>query len=507
MALHLRYVVLALAGSLLASACGTTVPLARQATGTQQAAGLGETPAATGPATGTDLVDPGLPAGGGSPVSGGTSGSATTTGGVTPTGPLATAAPNTVPSTAAPSGPRITTPIQIAYLGSDSPAGVNAALGGGGGTTQTPKEAFDFLVRALNAKGGLAGRQIKAISSFIDPTATNYETEATAACATFTQDNHVAAVLAQEDFYYSENFSNCLAKAKTPEIQAITGGVDKDTLAKYPLLYSVAAPTIERRFTAMIDGLAATGYLTKSNKLGIIVEDCPYNLRAYDKAIVPALKRHGLTVNKQTISCVHGFGDAAGAIASFQNKVLPFASAQVDRVMFVSGFEGIGLQYFEQQANQQGYQPKYALTSTADAGENNGGLSAEVLQRIQGVGWQPLLDSLKLLTNSTATQRCRSLFKGFAPAASRTNNRYNEMLCELFFSYEAMLVKSGGRTDPASIQQAAASLGTSYTSALSLTGATEYGPSRKDGPSLFSTFGYLKACQCIGYTGSPKALA
>jgi hypothetical protein len=484
---------------LLATACGSTVQVRGTATqvndGLSSGGGLTtQGPATSGPGTGQ--------------VGGATGGG--TTGGSTGTTVTATAGPTQSgganPSVGA-TGQRITTPIEIGYLGSTSPANVSAALGGSGGTQETPQEAFAYLVRALNAKGGLAGRQIKAVTSFIDPASGNYETLAEAACAKFTQDNHVAAVIAAEDFYYSENFSSCLSKVKVPEIQAITGGVDASTMAKYPLLYSVAAPTIERRFTAMIKGLAASGFLTPANRVGIVIEDCPYNLRAYDRVVGPALKAHGLNVTKATISCVHGFGDAAGAIVSFQNKVLPFASAGVDRVIFMSGFEGIGLQYFEQQAKQQRYTPMYALTSTANIGENNGKLPADALQRMKGIGWQPLLDSLALLPNSAATQRCRALFKGYIPAASRSNNRYNEMLCELFFSYEAMLKASNGHTDPASIQAAAAGLGTSYVSPLALTGATRYGPGRKDAPTMFAPFGYLSACQCMGYTGSPKPLA
>ena len=494
-----RYVGIALAGTLLVAGCGTTVPMARQA-GTAAPDGLTSLPREQ-PATGGASDLGGAGGTGGAPrassTTGGTSGPVAAPAGVGPAAPGAPAA----------GGAKVTTPIELGYIGSGSPAGVNAALGGSGGTQETPQQALAHLVQAINARGGLAGRPVKMVSAFIDPISTNYDTQAEAACATFTQDNHVAAVLAQEDFYYSENFSSCLAKAGVPEIQAITGGVDSATLARYPLFYSVAAPTVERRFSAMITGLSDSGFLSRTSKIGVIVEDCPYNLRAYDKAVGPAFRARGFDVTKRTIACVHGFGDAAGAISAFQSSVLPFAAARVDRVMFMSGFEGIGLQYFEQQANQQGYKPQYALTSTSDIGENNGGLPTEALQRVHGVGWQPLLDSLQLLPNSSATTRCRSLYKGFAPAADRKNNRYNEMLCELFFSYEAMLLRTSGHSDAQSIGAAAAGLGASYVSPLSLTGATRYGPGRKDGPEVFAPFGFLKACSCIGYTGSPRRLA
>jgi hypothetical protein len=490
--------------ALLVAGCGTTVPVAERAA-------LPSAPGDVAPDTAASRAGAAPGSSGGTSSTTGAGQGSNSTGTSTPAGPAGgstgAGAPSAGSRPAASLGPKVTAPLEIGYLGASSPAAVNAALGTSGGTQETPQHAFAYLVRALNARGGLAGRRISAVTAFIDPTSSNYDTQAQAACTTFTQDHHVVAVLAQEDFYYSQNFSACLNKARVPEIEAITGGVDGATLAASPLLYSVSAPTVERRFTAMIDGLAGNGYLTKKSKIGIILEDCPYNERAYNKAVAPALQAHGLSANVRKISCVHGFGDAAAAIAAFQNQVLPFAAAKVDRVMFMSGFEGIGLQYFEQQAAQQGYQPHYALTSTANAGENTAKLSDGALQRLQGVGWEPLLDSLKLLPNSAATGRCRALYKGYPPAASRSNNRYNEMLCELFFSYEAMLVKSNGHSDPHSISAAASALGTSYVSPLALAGATRYSSGRKDAPELFARFGYLPDCRCIGYTGPPRRIA
>ena len=117
-------------------------------------------------------------------------------------------------------------------------------------------------MNSLNKQGGLDGRQIQLVSAFIDPTSANYDTQGTAACATFTQDNHVAVVFSIESAYYSENFTSCMAAAGVPEMLAVWGGVPQATLAKYPSLFSITAPTIERRFTALIKGLSGDGFLT-----------------------------------------------------------------------------------------------------------------------------------------------------------------------------------------------------------------------------------------------------
>jgi hypothetical protein len=401
----------------------------------------------------------------------------------------------------------VTAPIRIGFLAAASSAAATSAIGAQSGTSGSPQEAMDYFVRTLNAKGGLAGRRITVISSFIDPTRTNYDNEAAAACAKFTQDNRVDVVFSIETFYYSESFSACLAKAGVPELVSLAGGTDAKTLAKYPFLFSPTAPTVERRFTALLRGLTDNGYLSKANKVGVVVEECPYNQAVYASTIEPGLRSRGITAVRRDVGCVHGFGDAAAFIASVQSQVLPLAAAGADRVIFVSGFEQIAAQFFEQQAQSQGYRPKYALTSDSGAGTNTMSFSPEAMARVQGVGWSPVYDVTALLPGGAATQRCRQLWKGYPSSAERINRANNESTCDEFFLLEAALQRTGGRSDADTLAGGLLTLGTSYDSPLQLGGATRYGPGRKDGPALFATFGFKAGCSCFAYTSAPRPLA
>lgn len=404
-------------------------------------------------------------------------------------------------------GPRITTPIQIGFLAAGGSTAVLSAIGAHSGTTETPQDAMAFFVKKLNAAGGLAGRRIEIVQDFIDPASSNYDTQASAACADFTQDHHVAVVFAIEGFYYSKEFSACLARAGVTELLAVSGGVDPSVLREYPTTFSTTAPTIERRFAALISGLTGNGFLTAKNKVGVVVEDCAYNKTAYASTVAPMLKARGISVVEREVSCVHGFGDAAGFIFSMGQQVLPFKTAGVDRVMFVSGFESIAAQYFEKQANSQRYAPYYAFTSAASVGDGAIGFTADALRRVQGVGWDPDLDVTHLGRGSSASQRCQRLWKGFAPATARSNRQNNDTTCEEFFVLETALERSGGDSSPAALEAALQSLGTSYDSPLLLGGATSYGVGHKDAPRLFATFGWKPSCRCIAYTGAPKPLA
>ena len=340
-----------------------------------------------------------------------------------------------------------------------------------------------------------------------DRTKTNYDNEASAACANFTQDHHVAVVFSVETFYYSENFSACLANAGVPELVSLVGGTDAKTIAKYPLLASPTAPTVERRFTALLSGLTGNGYLSHKNQVGVIVEGCPYDQAVFTSTIEPGLRARGISVNRRDVGCVHGFGDAGQFIASVQAQVLPFESAGVDRIMFVSGFEQIAAEFFEKQAQSQGYKPYYALTSDSEAGDNAMGFSDEAMSRVQGVGWLPIFDAAELLPGTAATQRCRQLWRGYSPSAERINRATNETTCEEFFLLEAVLQRDGGHSEASTFMPTLLGLGTSYDSPITLGGSTSYAPSHKDGPALFATFGYKPSCTCFAYTGPPRPLA
>jgi hypothetical protein len=297
-----------------------------------------------------------------------------------------------------------------------------------------------------------------------------------------------------------------MASAGVPELLAVTGGIDSGTLNSYPTLFSPTAPTVGRRFAALIRGLTGNGYLSKKTKVGVVVEDCPFNNDAYNSVVAPMLKAKGITVYRRDFGCVHGFGDAAVALAQIQNQVLPLRSAGATRVMFVSGFETVAAEYFEKQAHSQGYTPGYALTSTADIGDNAPGFSPNALSRVEGVGWEPDYDVTGLVPGSPATTRCRSLWRGFGPAAARVNRDPNETICDEFFVLEAALNQTRASSNPQALESALLGLGSSYVSPLVLAGATRYGSNDKDAPTMFATFGYKASCGCIAYTGSPQAL-
>ena len=491
--------VLAVAATLTA-ACGTTVPLAEQ--GAQQqapgTAGLGAVPAPgssqlpTGTTGGISApTGPGfVPSGSGS---GGTTGSTTgsstvgSTGATGPTGQVAG---------------RDTSPLKIGLVYNDN-SGTEAALGATS-TDVNAKRAAQALVRGINAKGGLAGRKLEAIEYSWNTQDADYATDAAEACATFTEDNHVSVVL-DGGFGTVAGFRDCLQKHGVLDI---THAVEDDRVgsSRAPLHYNTFNMTPDRAYSATLNGLTATRYLTKSSQFGILVEQCPHLLRAYDNTIKPLVTRLGMkTPLVRTIECTTGFTSAGNDAAPVSSAVLAFRQAGVDRVMFVSDYETVALLLFANAASSQSYQPGYALTSNAQAEYIRQNLNdSRQWAGLNGVGWAPSFDVADEHVAPTATERrCLQLAQaGGVQAQDYLSQGIVLLECSTFLLLEAALLRTSGASSPAALQSAINGIGSSFAGPGLIGGGTTFSSSRRDGPDMVRVFGYDANRQVVAYRGA-----
>src|SRR5205814_6142712 len=105
-----------------------------------------------------------------------------------------------------------------------------AAAGFAGLVIPDNKPVFDAFVKDINSHGGLAGRQIQPVY-FEYNTGQDPHTQDAAACAKFTQDNHVFLVLGGINSGAGELLP-CLAQHDVPLLTAATGG-DARFFAQY----------------------------------------------------------------------------------------------------------------------------------------------------------------------------------------------------------------------------------------------------------------------------------
>lgn len=413
-------------------------------------------------------------------------------------------APDSQP--AAPTATRVTSPISVGFVVEEG-SGQQANEGAGVSTGQsiTIRKLYSSLVAALNSSGGLSGRKISPVYGELNPAAPSYDSELAEACATFTQDNKVAAVA--DLLGYTQSYEQCLAKGGAFHVAGSSGSADARSLAQAPGLMNVAAPAIERRERAVVEQLAAAGLLKPGTMVGVVVDACPDTRLAYEKAFKPAAEKAGLKLEKVEVTCANGYSDLGPLGASLQNAVLRFQSRGVTVVSFVSNVASTDVLLFAQAAESQGYRPQYALTSNAQPIALAQNLPPGQLRGMRGVGWVPSLDAAlnKLPAQTVPQGRCLSLLKsqGVVPAGS-ADLYLAYATCDTVFALERLLKDSNGVSDRGTLIATARTLGTGYAPVITF--ADRFSAEGLDGPRMARTFRYSQECSCFEYDGALKEM-
>jgi len=499
--LRMTRLVIGSAATLLAlTACGSTVNQAPSPAGSNLSTagndGLSGLPGATATANQSGA--------GQFPNGGSTGTSLNGAAGVTPNGAASTPIPPGG-DLGGSSRSRVTTPIEIGLLVGPSSASAQAALGSnkqaasGFGSDVT----FKALVQYYNSHGGLGGRKIVPITYTANASDPSYENDAQAACATFTQDHHVAAVITTSGDFWSDNYAACLTHAHVPNLMMSFASTDDAGFAASPSMFATSAVSVDSRVTAMIDEMVQTRHLQRGDKLGVIVEDCPFNLRAYTRTLAPLAQRDGLSIDRRDIDCITGYSDAGKDIAEVQNTVLPYHTANIMKILPLTGWETSVVNFFEDQAQGQNYQPTYFVSSAAQMASQQSNFSANALSRIFGTGWMPDTD-VAVYPPSAATLTCRKILASYGIVAQNRADQYLvDASCDPFRYLDAALTSTGGLADPSTLTRALESVGGVIPSSVTLGGSDGLSPSRHFAPTNADEFSYRPGCSCFGYDHRP----
>lgn len=483
-----RTPIAAVVGVLLLTGCGTTVAtVAGQPIGTQPAG-----------VSNDGLAVP-TPGGDDSPVVGKPGELSASDSGAAANGSAALSPPPTTPGGGTPTG-AVRGPLVIGMLYPDNGA-ANAALGVTTDASNSPKNIMAALVKSLNRSGGLAGRRVTVDYMAVDSTSSDYSTQANAACAHFTEDRSVSVVI---DVAFGNRYgmASCLAKHGVADFGFGTSDTVSDNAVGL-----FAAPdwmTSSRRYAAVLSGLHASGYVSSKNKIGVLVENCPYLRRAYDQTVRPEASRLGLNlVDTEELDCTGGFSSAAPASAAIQSAALRFRSHGVDRLLMVSDYEQVTLLLMANQAESQGWRPGYMLSSTAQTEVMRPNLPSGQWPQLHGIGWSPGLDIDKPHKPPPAADRhCLDLIKKGGVVVSGWQNTYVATTeCSDLLFLKAAMQRSHGDARGRALMAGVESLGTSFIAPGIVGGRTSFGPGRRDGVASVAPFGYVPACHCLRYTG------
>jgi ABC-type branched-subunit amino acid transport system substrate-binding protein len=396
-----------------------------------------------------------------------------------------------------------TGPLQLGFL--NTTVGNAGAFGLKTGQTYEPKAIFLAVVGVMNSAGGIAGRQIVPVIANTDTASASWETDYQAACAAFTQDRHVAAVVGYS-FALMDSFESCLTKAGVAHLSGAYAVGDVTTFQQYPYFVGTTNITDDRRSVLQLDAPLRAGVITKSNKLGLMLDDCPPEARAYSRSTAPYIRSRGLNVvATSTLSCVSGASDDGRAAAQIQSAVLQFRTKGVDTIVA----EGIPVILFAQEAESQGWHPTFLLTSNTGGAALAPNVPAAQAANMHGYGWLPPVDvdTVHQPAPTAPQKKCLDMLraKGIVPAqwadyfAAYTT-------CDALFLYQAALTATAGAADGSSIARAITALGTTYVGASPLDGRTAFGPDRRDAPSEYRPWGWDGGCSCFVYQGAPAVL-
>lgn len=393
-------------------------------------------------------------------------------------------------------------PLTIGLTYTDN-SGSTAALGASTSQTASQKSVAQAFVRAFNAAGGLDGRKLTAVEYSFNADDSDYSTDAATACATFTQDHHVSLVL-DTAFGTIGGFRDCLQKAGVVDITTQDEG-DRTISAQAVLHANTASMNVDRSYAAVLLGMTATGYLTKSNQLGLIVEGCPEGNNAYSHTLLPLIKRLGLKAPKEEqIACTTGFASAGPAAPAINNAILAFRQAGVDRVLFVSYNEAVILLLFANDADSQRYYPGYLLSSGGEAEALRSNIPSGQWPQLHGVGNQPFVDTDGAVPNAV-DKRCDRLVRaGGVTPASYLDEVFVYSECAPFLLLEAALAKTNGHATARDVMAGINSLGSSFADPGVVGASASYTSAKHDGPDMVQVFGYVASCQCMRYFGAPR---
>ena len=497
--------------ALAMTACGSTVD---QGAVTNAGAGLAQ-PGADGLAAPGGTAEPGAAPGalGGSAAAGGVTGGAAgvtsgggTTGAGTGVGTTGSSSGSGGASGAVTRRGLTATQITIGVVTTQDAATLGKSLGAESLVGGDHVAEIDALVKHINGQGGIAGRKLAVVYQDVKTSDATSDpaNSAQAACEGLTQDKQVYAVVSIVAQLNNDVMYQCMAKAATPFF-----GVDlvphhaKQFATYAPHVYGAHTLVLERLVPTLVSRLQAqswfSGWDTANGapgpapaKVGVLYYD---NDPGY-----LALAKQAMAKAGHPVADAFGYHSDLSVIGSeMQSAVLQFRSSGVTHLLIE---ESDGVLFFLPAAENQGYRPRYGMTSlnAAKALADTGALPVRQFAGMRGVGWTPALDVGNAKREvSAASASCRKVMEEAGrDTTDATAFFYMAVECDAFLLLKAGLERQQSFT-PTGLRQGLERLATSFVSAA----ATGIGwhPGSYDGVSALTDFGYDNGT--FSYRGSP----
>ncbi len=405
-------------------------------------------------------------------------------------------------------------PIKIGFLATDF-SSVGRSFGFGGPTPDIMRP-FKDLVAYLNKHGGLAGRQIKGdyqTLSFSSPDAT---TAFQAACTHFIEDQHDELVVTDGEF--GSTFEACLAKAHVVHFDASMYGQDLKGQQESPYYLGPVTFGLDRYTAALIHTAVSKRWVASGETVGVVLQECPEQLRTYNSVWVPLAKRYGLRLVTSTVVC-NSSGNVSQGVSEIQSAVLKLHSSGAKAVSFLSAGDAFIAALFSITAQTQAWHPRYLMTSLSEPARlsipSALGMPESQLRQAVGIGWVPMTDigsHPPIDARQRAQQRlCHRISPndggadGLNPTARLDGISQFLMECDTMLILQRILNADGGDLTLDGILSVYPKVVDSFVAASNRSGTLHVSGRRTDGANAAAPFAYFLKCSCVRYTGPPRS--
>jgi ABC-type branched-subunit amino acid transport system substrate-binding protein len=496
----------------LLAACGSTVQDAALSTAGGNALG-GTVPGGAagdgltlGPRTGGETTD-GLPTGAPDGVVSGSSSSA----------PPGTAAGNAVTTTGAPGattpgaagggpvrlGPGVSAKeVRVGMVYAPDLNDAQKAAGSDNLTTGNPRAQEEALIEEINRRGGVAGRKLVLDAYPISATTPNVEQAYNGACAHFTQDSKVFAVLTAGP----ASFGACLEKGGVLHIGSDLTASSRATTAAQPHGYRPAGIAMEDSAELLVSGLDQLGWF-KDSVVGVITFDAPVYQDTVKKVMLPALERIGHPSKEEFYATTpQSLSDYGAMSSSISSAVLRFRQAGVTHLIIFDQ-QGRITTFFVPAAENQGYRPKYGFTSQAgfQVGVSGGSIPPEQARGAAGIGWLPAFDvPLAEAPASAGARRCKDFFTSRSmPPSNENSTVIQQFQCQDAWLLDTVMDRLTGDVTREAFRSLLDTGTSQVTAANHVIGFT---PRSHDGVRAVRNLSWEESCGCFRYRGGNRPL-
>lgn len=376
-------------------------------------------------------------------------------------------------------------------------------------TAITPGECYECgdnglqiqaVVNHVNTRGGVAKRKVVPVIHEMDLRRTDtFDVWAQEACATFTEDNKVFAVV---DLWgagiYEDQLMACLARHGVPRI-GYTEQDQKFADDYAPYFYSPSWINTTRAARIHVLGLVKQGFFEQGAKIGLIRFDTPSDQRAAEQGSKKALAAQGLELTEEAAVSYYNdrLSDVSVTASQMGNVVLRFQTNGITHVLIQD--RALLAELVMDHAETQRYRPSYGLNSFSNLRDRENTVPKEQLQRALVVGFTPVLDidPERAPPPNSNSQVCVDIMKK-AGVAGAEGDPKGMSYCDAVF-FLKMAGDNASALTVAGFRTAAEGLGTRFEPPAAHT--ARFGPSRHDGASAWRPLALDDGCSCFRYVG------